>query len=80
MSWLLLRQRTSNLLQQSVATATLNMGTCGAEAELAKFAFRSRNDAPQQTLQKCVTFIEAMFVTTTREGLAYRDDGRSKCL
>lgn len=66
-----------NLLQQPVATAILNMGTCGAGTELAKFTFSFRNDVPQQTLQKCVTFIETMFVTTIMEGLVYRDDGRS---
>jgi hypothetical protein len=69
-----------NLLQQSVVIAILNMGTCGAGAESAKFTFRFRNDAPQQTVQKCVTFIETTFVTTIREGLVYRDDGRSKFL
>ena len=53
------------------------MGTCGAGTELAKFTFSFRNDVPQQTLQKCVTFIETMFVTTIMEGLVYRDDGRS---
>jgi hypothetical protein len=71
-----------NLLQQSVAIAVIlvNMVTCRAGAELAKFTFRFRNDAPQQTLLKYVTFIETMFVTTIREGLVYRDDGRSKFL
>jgi hypothetical protein len=65
-----------NLLQQSGAIAILNMGTCGAGAELVKFAFSFRNDAPL----KCVNFIKTMFVTTIREGLVYRDDGRSKFL
>ena len=69
-----LKSASLNLLQQSGAIAILNMGTCGALVELAKFTFRFRNDAPQ----KCVTFIETMFVTTIREGLVYRDDGRSK--
>ena len=69
-----------NLLRQSVAIAILNMGTCEAGAELAKFTSRFRNDATQQTLQKCVTFIETIYVTTIREGLVYRDDGRSKFL
>ena len=35
-----------NLLQQFVAIAALNMGTCGAGEALSTFAFRFRNYAP----------------------------------
>jgi hypothetical protein len=37
-----LKSASLNLLQHSAAIAILNMGTCGAGAELAKFTFRFR--------------------------------------
>jgi hypothetical protein len=66
-----------SLLQQPVATAVLNVETCGAGA---KSTFSFRNDAYTADPAEMCNFYETMFVTTIRERLVYRDDGRSKFL